>query len=83
MKDSSKILIYKFIFTYKEVYVFLCQNSFNNEFLFILGEKKNRGNLPRGAVGKTLPADAGAEVWSLVLEDPTYCGATELVLHNS
>ena len=83
MKDPSKILIYKLIFTYKKVYVFLCQNSFNNEFLFILGKKKKKGNLPHGAVGKNLPADAGTEVWSLVPEDPTCCGATELVLHNN
>ena len=35
-----------------------------------------------GPVGKNLPANAGAQLQSLVREDPTCCGATKPVNHN-
>ena len=56
----------------------------NSELLFVwlYFKKLFWGDFLSGSVVKNPPANAGDMVWSLIQEDPTYCGATKSRSHN-
>ena len=51
-------------------------------FWVFIGKKPKMLDIPGGAVVKNPPANAGAQVWALIREDPTCREATKPVRHN-
>ena len=57
-------------------------SGYHKEIIAIISQQISVLGFPGGAAVKNPPANAGAQVRSLVQEDPTRCGATKPVRHN-